>query len=167
MLYLAMLRAAGLTAYAIKWSIATEASSILPYLSLDQLDSTLVDLSTGRQTCPARSRREDVPVSDRELETFRCRRSGPEAQRASPSRYSDAAIQGQCHAAPRRCIPRRARRRSPGHINIVMTGQEALHWRQRALERRRHRTEEAVRPRRIGTDRARRAWKRTSITFCP
>ena len=47
MLYLAMLRAAGLTAYAIKVVDRDRASSIPRNMSLDQLDTTLVALSTG------------------------------------------------------------------------------------------------------------------------
>ena len=60
MLYLSMLRAAGLTAYAVKVVDRDQNAFDPSDMSLDQLDTTLVVLTTGGKQIVARSRREDV-----------------------------------------------------------------------------------------------------------
>ena len=68
MLYLAMLRAAGLTAYAIK--VVNRDRALRSHVhELGQLDTTLVVAGTGGKRS-ARSRRKDVPVPDPELAAF-------------------------------------------------------------------------------------------------
>ena len=133
MLYLAMLRAAGLKAYAIKVVDRNRANFDPSYMSLDQLDTTLVALSTdgklivldpGEKMCP--------------FQTVNWRHSGAAG-------IGESAEGGSLAVTPMQQYKDNVTQRLgdvyldaqggiTGHINIIMTGQSALHWRQRALE---------------------------------
>jgi hypothetical protein len=133
MLYLAMLRAAGLKAYAIKVVDRNRANFDPAYMSLDQLDTTLVALSTdgklivldpGEKMCP--------------FQTVNWRHSGAAG-------IGESAEGGSLAVTPMQQYKDNVTQRLgdvyldaqggiTGHINIIMTGQRALHWRQRALE---------------------------------
>ena len=133
MLYLAMLRAAGLKAYAIKVVDRNRANFDPSYMSLDQLDTTLVALSTdgklivldpGEKMCP--------------FQTVNWRHSGAAG-------IGESAEGGSLAVTPMQQYKDNVTQRLgdvyldaqggiTGHINIIMTGQRALHWRQRALE---------------------------------
>jgi hypothetical protein len=133
MLYLAMLRAAGLTAYPIK--VADREIRIFDptYLSLDQLDSTLVALSTGGKLIVLDPGEKMCPFQMVSWKHSDAGGLGESAQGVSFSitpmlQYKDNVTQrlGDVYLD--------AQGEVTGHINIVMTGQRALHWRQRALE---------------------------------
>ena len=132
MLYLSMLRAAGLTAYAIKVVDRDRNTFDQSNMNLDQLDSTLVDLSTGgkdivldpgEKTCPFQT------VSWRHFDATGIGQSadGGRFVTTPMQQYKDNVTQrlGDVFVDVQGGVT--------GRINIVMTGQEALHWRQRAL----------------------------------
>jgi hypothetical protein len=133
MLYLAMLRAAGLKAYAIKVVDRDRANFDPAYMSLDQLDSTLVALSTGGKLMVLDPGEKMCP-----FQTVNWRHSGAAGIAESPEggslsitpiqQYKDNVTQrlGDVYVDAEGGVT--------GRINIVMTGQEALHWRQKALE---------------------------------
>jgi hypothetical protein len=133
MLYLSMLRAAGLTAYAIKVVDRHDRIFDPTYLSLDQLDSTLVVLATGGKEILLDPGEKMCP-----FQTISWRHSdsagiGESAKGVSFSvtpmqQYKDNVISrlGDVYLDAQGGIT--------GHINVVMAGQSALHWRQRALE---------------------------------
>ncbi|MGO8934994.1 MAG: DUF3857 domain-containing transglutaminase family protein [Terracidiphilus sp.] len=133
MLYLAMLRAAGLTAYAVKVVDRDQGLFDPAYLSLYQLDSTLVNLSAGGKQILLDPGEKMCP-----FQTVNWRHSyaggvGESAQGASFSvtpmqQYKDNVTQRQGDLFVD------AQGGVTGRINIVMNGQKALHWRQRALE---------------------------------
>jgi len=134
MLYLAMLRAAGLTAYPIKVVDRDRGLFDYSYMDLDQFDSTLVALSTGgkeilldpgEKMCPFQT------VSWRHSDTGGI---GESAQGASliktptqlykdnvTSRIGDVFLDAQGGIT--------------GRINIIMNGQAALYWRQQSLRK--------------------------------
>jgi hypothetical protein len=132
LLYLAMLRAAGLTAYAMKVVDRQQGTFDINYLSLYQLDDTVVILSTGgkeiyldpgEKMCPFQT------VSWRHSGAGGIRQSA-EGRSAAGSplqsypdnkmlRIGDVTIDGQGAVT--------------GSFRFAMTGQEALYWRQRAL----------------------------------
>ncbi len=133
MLYLAMLRAAGLNAYAVKVVDRDRANFDPAYMSLDQLDSTIVALSTGGKEIVLDPGEKMCP-----FQTVSWRHSGATGIGESPQgvavsvtpmqQYKDNVTQrlGDVSVDAQGGIT--------GHINITMTGQTALHWRQRALE---------------------------------
>jgi hypothetical protein len=133
LLYLAMLRAAGLTAYAAR-VVDRDRSLFDPdYISLDQFSDTLVILSTGgneifldpgEKMCPFKSlnwkhsNTRGLRQSDKQpglvttpIQTY---------AENSTTRAGEATVDGQGGIT--------------GSLKMVMTGQEALRWRQTALE---------------------------------
>lgn len=133
MLYLAMLRAAGLTAYGIQVVDRDEGLFDPSYLSFDQLDSTLVVLSTvgkqllldpGEKMCPFQT------VSWRHSD------AGGVGESAEGDSFSVTPMQVYKDNVTQRLgdVYIDAQGGITGHFNIIMTGQAALHWRQRALE---------------------------------
>ena len=133
MLYLAMLRSAGLTAYAIK-IVDRDRNLFDPaFMSLEQLDSTLVALSVGgkeilidpgEKMCPFQT------VSWKHSAAAGVGQSarGPSLISTPDQQYKDNVTQrlGDVFIDPQGGVT--------GRINILMNGQAALHWRQRALE---------------------------------
>ncbi|HVN93966.1 MAG TPA: DUF3857 and transglutaminase domain-containing protein [Terracidiphilus sp.] len=132
MLYLAMLRAAGLTAYPLKVVDRDRALFDPTFFNMDQLDSTLVGLVTGgkeilldpgEKMCPFQT------VSWRHSSAGGLSESDQGIQYSitpqqlykdnMTSRMGDVFIDAQGGVT--------------GRINIVMVGQAALHWRQRSL----------------------------------
>jgi hypothetical protein len=133
MLYLSMLRAAGLTAYALRvvdrdHNIFDESN-----MTLDQLDSTLVDLSVGGKEIVLDPGEKMCP-----FETVSWRHS-------DASGVGQSADGGRFITTPKQVYTDNVTQRQgdlfldaqggvTGRINIVMNGQAALYWRQRALE---------------------------------
>ncbi len=133
MLYLAMLRAAGLTAYATKVADRDQRIFDLSYLSLAQLDSTLVAVSAGgkevlldpgEKMCPFQMtnwRHSDARGLSQSPQGVSIVTTGPQQYTENAtSRIGNVFLDGQGNVT--------------GRINIIMTGQQALHWRQAALE---------------------------------
>ena len=132
MLYLSMLRAAGLTAYAMK--VVDRDRNIFDQsnMNLDQLDSTLVDLSTGGK---------DIVLDPGEK---MCPFQTVSWRHSYASGIGESAEGGRLITTPMLQYKDNVTQRLgdvfvdaqggiAGRINIVMTGQDALHWRQRAL----------------------------------
>lgn len=133
LLYLAMLRAAGLKAWALKVRNRDNGPFDQTYMYADQFDDTLVILETadgkamaldpGEKMCPFQS------LSWRHSSVGGMRQSAqgpgftitPEQKYVdnTTTREGDIFIDAHGHAT--------------GHFTIIMTGQEALHWRQAAL----------------------------------
>ena len=132
MLYLAMLRAAGLTAYAVK--VVDRDRSIFEYgnLSLDQLNSTLVYLSAGNQQILLDPGEKMCP-----FETVSWRRSDAQgvAESAQGAYLVATPMQQYDDNSTTRTgdVSVDARGGVTGQIRIIMAGQEALHWREEAL----------------------------------
>jgi hypothetical protein len=131
MLYLAMLRAAGLTAYAMKVVDRDRGVFDPAYYTLYQLDNTIVILSTGgkeigldpgEKMCPFET------VSWRHSLASGLRQGGDKNIATSPPQiYPDnkTTRTGNLTIDEHGAIT--------GRLQIVMTGQEALQWRQTAL----------------------------------
>ena len=133
-LYLAMVRAAGLTAYAMKVVDRNQGIFDPTYLDIDQLDTTLVLLSIdskvfavdpGEKMCP--------------FQTLNWRHSSASGIRQSAGGPAIAGTPPQPYS--QNMVTRAAQMTLDAHgvitdgtVNYVMTGQEALHWRQRAIE---------------------------------
>jgi len=132
MLYLSMLRAAGLTAYPLR-VVDRDRSFFDPYnLTTDQLDSTVVALSTGGKQILLDPGEKMCPFQTVSWKHSGAAGIGESAQGASlistpEQQYKDNLTQrlGDVFVDAQGGVT--------GRINIVMTGQEALHWRQRAL----------------------------------
>jgi hypothetical protein len=132
MLYLAMLRAAGLTAYALKVVDRERAVFDPGYMSLDQLDTTVVVLSTGGKEIVLDPGEKRCP-----FQTVNWRHSfaggiGQSAQGISylvtPQQvYKDNSVNRVAD------LTLDAHGGITGNIQIIMTGQRALRWRQFAL----------------------------------
>jgi len=131
-LYLAMLRAAGLTAYAFKVVARNQGVFDITYLTLDQLDDTIIVLNTGgkevfldpgEKMCPFQT------VNWRHSDAGGIRQSekGPAADMSPVQAYPEnktlriADVALDSHGAV------------TANFRVVMTGQEALRWRQAAL----------------------------------
>ena len=133
MLYLAMLRAAGLTAYATKIVDRDQGLFDMGYLSLDQLDTTLVILTTadgkqhildpGEKMCPF----ETVNWRHSKASGLGQGAQGLTLATTAEQYYKDNTISRVGNLAVD------AHGGIDGTIRIMMTGQEALRWRQRAL----------------------------------
>lgn len=132
MLYLSMLRAAGLTAYAVKVVDRDRDLFDPAFMSLEQLDSTLVALSVGgkeilldpgEKMCPFQT------VSWKHSDAAGVGQSaqGPSLISTPEQQYKDNVTQrlGDVFVDAQGGVT--------GRVNIVMNGQKALHWRQRAL----------------------------------
>jgi hypothetical protein len=133
MLYLAMLRSAGLTAYAIKVVDRDRGLFDPAYMSLEQLDSTLVALSVGgkevlldpgKKMCPFQT----VSWQHSDAAGVGQSAQGPSLISTPEQQYKDNVTQrlGDVFVDAQGGVT--------GRINIVMSGQKALHWRQKSLE---------------------------------
>jgi len=133
MLYLSMMRAAGVTAYAIRVVDRDRALFDDTYFDMSQLDSTLVGLNAGgkeilldpgEKMCPFQT------VSWKHSDAGGVGESaqGPSFIITPTQKYNDNVTQrlGDIYVDAQGGVT--------GRINIVMTGQEALRWRQRAVE---------------------------------
>jgi hypothetical protein len=133
LLYLAMLRAAGLTAHAI--SVVDRDRGVFDpsYMSLDQLDDTLVILSTGGKEILLDPGEKMCPFA-----TVSWKHSGAEGLRQSADGPGRATTPSQVFGANtvKRTSDLTVDRQGGinGTLQIVMTGQEALRWRQTALD---------------------------------
>jgi hypothetical protein len=133
MLYLAMARAAGLSAYAIKVVSRSRGVFDQSYLDVGQLDNTLVLVAIdgkavlvdpGEKMCPFGT------VNWRHSSTRGLRQSAEGPEYADTPALDYAANDTKCAGT----INVDARGRISGALQITMTGQEPLMWRQRALE---------------------------------
>jgi hypothetical protein len=132
-LYLSMLRAAGLTAYAVR-VVDRDKNAFDPSdMSLDQLDSTLVGLTIGGKQTVVDPGEKMCPFATVSWQHSDASGIGQSAQGGSfvttaMQQYKDNVISrlGDIYLDAQGGIT--------GHINVVMSGQSALHWRQRALE---------------------------------
>jgi hypothetical protein len=133
MLYLSMLRAAGLTAYAVRVVDRDRSTFDESNMSLDQLDSTLVDLSTGGKDIVLDPGEKMCPFQTVSWRHSDASGIGQSAQGAS---FETTPMQQYKDNVTTRLgdIYLDAQGGVTGRINIVMTGQAALHWRQKALE---------------------------------
>ena len=133
MLYLSMLRAAGLTAYAIKVVDRHDRIFDPTYLSLDQLDSTLVVLATGGKEILLDPGEKMCPF---QTISWRHSDSAGIGESAKGVSFSVTPMQQYKDNVTSRLgdVYLDAQGGITGHINVVMAGQSALHWRQRALE---------------------------------
>jgi transglutaminase-like putative cysteine protease len=132
-LYLAMLRAAGLTAYAVKVVNRGEGMFDQTYLTFNQLDDTLVYLSTGGKEILLDPGEKMCP-----FQTVNWRHSGAGGvrQTAGDPEITFTALQeypankitrvGDVTLDPQGIMT--------GNFSFSMIGQEALRWRQDALE---------------------------------
>jgi hypothetical protein len=132
MLYLAMLRAAGLTAYAVKVVDRSGGLFDPSYLSLSQLDSTLVALSTGGKQILLDPGEKMCPF---QTVNWRHSNAGGLGQSEQGVDFSVTPMQQYKENVIQRVgdVFLDAQGGITGHVNMVMTGQRALHWRQRAL----------------------------------
>lgn len=133
LLYLSMLRAAGLTAYATTIVDRDKGVFDASYMSLGQLDHTLVILNTGgkeilldpgEKMCPFGT----VNWKHSHAEGLRQSANGP-GRAITPTQVFGANTvkrSGELTVDPHGAIT--------GTLQIVMTGQEALAWRQKAIE---------------------------------
>ena len=132
-LYLSLLRAAGLTAYATKVVDRDRGIFDASYMSLNQLDSTLVILNTGGKDVlldPGEKMCPFATLNWRHSDAGGLRQSADGPGRAiTPAQVFGANTikrSGEITVDPHGGIT--------GTLQIVMTGQEALAWRQTALE---------------------------------
>lgn len=133
LLYLALLRAAGLTAYPVKLVDRENGFFDPGYMSFSQLDDTLVILSVGgKETVldPGEKMCPFATVSWRHSEARGVRQSskGIGLMETPPQAYPDNTTMRNAELVLSQDGS------LTGTFNIVMTGQEALGWRQRALE---------------------------------
>lgn len=133
MLYLSMLRAAGLTAYAVR--VVDRGRSLFDpeLMSVEQLDSTLVALSVGgkeilldpgEKVCPFQT----VNWQHSDAGGIGQSAQGPSLISTPEQQYNDNVTtrEGDVFVDAQGGVS--------GRINIVMNGQAALHWRQKALQ---------------------------------
>jgi hypothetical protein len=128
-----MLRAAGLTAYATRVVDREQGVFDPAYLSLEQLDSTLIAISSGGKEILTDPGEKMCPFG-----TVNWRHSNAKGLGQSPQGVSivTTAIQQYIDNVTARIgnVNVDAQGGVTGQIDVVMTGQAALHWRQRALE---------------------------------
>lgn len=133
LLYLAMLRAAGLKAWALQVVNRDRAIFDPTYLDLDQFDDTLVILETGGQQilldpgvkmCPFQS----VSWQHSDAGALRQSAQGPGFTKTPPLIYKDNSISrtGDVTIDEHGAVS--------GYFNVVLKGQAALYWRLVALE---------------------------------
>ncbi|MDR3750829.1 MAG: DUF3857 domain-containing protein [Terracidiphilus sp.] len=132
-LYLAMARAAGLTAYAMKVVDRSQGIFDATYFNVDQLDTTLVLLSIGGQTIPVDPGEKMCP-----FQTLNWRHSNAYGLRqdAKSQDLSNTPLQDYKTNLIQRNgdIALDAHGAMTGRLQFILTGQEALRWRQKALE---------------------------------
>jgi hypothetical protein len=132
LLYLAMLRAAGLTAYEMKVADRTKGDFAPAYLNFGQLDDDIVLLSTGGKEIPLDPGDKMCPFL-----LLHWRHSGASGIRQSPKSESISTAPFQIYKA--NVLTRTGdvtldeHGALTGDLRFVMTGQEALRWRQAAL----------------------------------
>jgi len=132
LLYLAMLRAAGLTAYAYKVVDRERGLFDISYLTLDQLDDTLVVLSTGgneimldpgEKMCPFQTISWRHSGAGGIMQSVKIRSLATSPFQQYPDnktfRIGDLTLDGHGGLT--------------GNFRFIMTGQHALRWRQTAL----------------------------------
>jgi hypothetical protein len=132
LLYLALLRGAGLTAYAIKVVDREQGIFDPTYLSFGQLDDTLVILSLGGQEIFLDPGEKMCP-----FQTMHWRHAGAQGirQSAAGRTIKTTALQSYSENTILRTaeIALDTQGAMTGTLRITMTGQEALRWRQIAL----------------------------------
>lgn len=133
LLYLAMARAAGLTAFAMKVVDRDDALFDPSYMRMDQLDTTLVLigvdgkgvlLDPGEKMCTFG----EVRWNHSDAGGLRQSQKGPGYQKTPPQLYSDNSL---TRAGD---IDLNANGSMTGYFTFTMRGQDALRWRQAALE---------------------------------
>lgn len=133
LLYLAMLRAVGLTAYGMQIVNRDEGTFDPSYMSTQQLDDDVVILSTGGKETVLDPGEKMCPFA-----TVSWRHSGAEGLRQSADGAGRAETPAQAFGA--NTIKRSgeltidAQGTVSGTLQIMITGQTALLWRQRAIE---------------------------------
>jgi len=133
MLYLSMLRAAGLTAYAIK-VVDRDRSIFDPsYMSLSQLDSLLVDLSTGGKEVVLDPGEKMCPF---QTVSWRHSYAMGIGQSAQGGAFVTTPMQQYKQNVTNRLgdVYLDAQGGMTGQVRIMMTGQAALGWRQAELQ---------------------------------
>ncbi len=132
MLYMAMLRAAGLTAYAVKVVDRDRGTFDQSYQSLDQLDTTLVVLSSGGKEAIFDPGEKMCPFG-----TLNWRHSDAKGLGQASQGVGVSTTPGQLYKqnSVRRVadLTLDAHGGITGQIQFIMTGQTALSWRQIAL----------------------------------
>ena len=133
LLYLAMLRAAGLTAYAMKVVDREEGIFGPAFMDFDQLDDTIVILSIGGKEITLDPGEKMCP-----FETVHWSHSGASGARRSSDNHNAGTTPYQPYTANSMQrigdLNLDEHGAITGNIRFIMTGQEALHWRQAVLE---------------------------------
>ena len=133
LLYLAMLRAAGLTSYAMKVVDREKGTFDPAYMDIDQLDDTLVILSIGGKETILDPGEKMCPFG-----VLHWKHSGASGARQSADNHNAGTTPLQPYTANtiRRVGDFTLDEHGvmTGDIRFIMTGQEALRWRQTALE---------------------------------
>jgi hypothetical protein len=133
LLYLAMLRAAGLTAYDMKVVDRNQGVFALGYLNFDQFTDDIVILSIGGKEIPLDPGEKMCP-----FQTLHWKHSGADGVRQSLSGQSISTSPYQTYTA--NALLRAGDITLDDHgavtadFRFIMTGQDALRWRQAALE---------------------------------
>jgi hypothetical protein len=132
LLYLAMLRSAGLTAYATKVVDRQLGVFDITYLSLSQLDDTLVVLSTGGKDIELDPGEKMCPF---QTVNWRHSSAGGLTQSAKGVSAVTTAVQPYPENKTLRIgeVTLDAQGALTGNFRFEMSGQEALYWRQKAL----------------------------------
>ena len=132
MLYLAMVRAAGLPAYAVKVVDRDRGIFDPTYMSLRQLDTTLVAVTIGGKEVVVDPGEKMCPFGTL---NWRHSNAGGVGQSAQGLAVSTTAPQAYKENATNRIgdVTVDEHGSVSGSFNIVMTGQEALRWRQASL----------------------------------
>jgi hypothetical protein len=132
LLYLAMLRAAGLNANALKVVDREQGIFDPTYLTLNQLDDTIVLLDTGGKEILLDPGEKMCP-----FQTLSWRHSSASGLRQGAGDKNMATTPEQPYTSNKTIrngdITLDAHGSVTGTLNFIMTGQEALHWRQIAL----------------------------------
>jgi hypothetical protein len=132
-LYQAMARAAGLTAYAMKVVDRSQGNFDASYFSMDQLDTTLVLLNIDGKTVTVDPGEKMCP-----FQTLNWKHSNASGLRqdAKGQDISNTPLQDYTSNSIQRNgdITLGAHGAITGSLQFVLTGQEALRWRQRAIE---------------------------------
>jgi hypothetical protein len=132
MLYLAMLRAAGLTAYAAKVVDRDQGVFDPSYMGLDQLNTTVVALDTGGQEVVLDPGEKMCPFGTLNWRHSNARGLGQSSQGVGVSTTPEQSYkQNSVNRVADLTLD--AHGGITGNIQIIMTGQEALRWRQFAL----------------------------------
>jgi hypothetical protein len=132
MLYLAMLRAAGLTAYATKVVDREQGNFDPTYLSLSQLDDTVVVLSTGGKEFALDPGEKMCPF---QIVNWRHSSAGGLTQSDTGVKAVTTGAQQYSNNKTIRVgdVTLDAQGALTGSFRIFMTGQAALYWRQKAI----------------------------------